>query len=101
MPAAVLIVLSVIIIGLVLFGGWVAFAFAFALMIAGVFGLTRYVQRVSWTRRPRKHSGRSLSEMSRDLAVTDDARRDVSPHDLPKGSPERLEAERRIHEAEA
>lgn len=99
-PAIGLILLAVIVIALVLFGGWVAFGFAVALTIGGILVLSRYVQRVAWTRRSPRNIRRGLTGMNEDFAITDEAHEDLSVHDLPPGSPGRKEVGRRSGEIE-
>jgi hypothetical protein len=87
-----LFVIVLAIVGLVAIGGWVTLVVAVALMLAGVFGVTRYVQTISLTRQSgeRVHSG--PAGISEDLAVTDDSHAQISRHDIPLGEPERLAA---------
>jgi hypothetical protein len=91
LPAAFVILLAVVIIALVLFGGWVGFGFALALLLVGVYVLSRYVQRVAWTRSSPERLRGGLSGMNEDLAVSDDVHEELSAHDLPPDSPARHE----------
>jgi hypothetical protein len=95
LPLAGVMLLACVIFALVLFGGWVAFGFAVALMIFGVFVLSRYVQRVAWTRQSRRRLRGGLGGMNEDLSITDDAHEDLSLHDLPLDSPMRHELAQR------
>ncbi|HEX4466540.1 MAG TPA: hypothetical protein VH025_05095 [Solirubrobacteraceae bacterium] len=89
LPLAGVMLLACVIFALVLFGGWVAFGFAVALMIFGIFALGRYVQRIAWTRRSRRRLRGGRGAMNEDLSITDDAHEDLSLHDLPLDSPMR------------
>jgi hypothetical protein len=85
-----LFVIVLAIVGLVAIGGWVTLAIAVALMLAGVFGVTRYVQTISITRQSRERAGGGdASGVAGDLAATDDAHLRISRHDIPVGEPER------------
>jgi hypothetical protein len=99
---ACLFVIVLAIVGLVALGGWVAFAGAVVLMVGGVIFVARYVEHVSVTSRAgaapdlrswRVAASRNGDEGSggtvEDLAVTDDARSEVSVHDVPLDNPER------------
>jgi predicted small integral membrane protein len=88
--ALFLIVLAIV--GLVALTAWVALVAAVLLMIVGVFAVTRYVQRISLTRRSGARLESELSGANRDLAVTDDAHTQISRHDIPVGEPERMAA---------
>jgi len=94
LPAGAFVVLVLVIVGLVLFGGWVAFGFAVALMVLGVFALTRFVQRLMRT--PSSELDAGLSGMHRDLSITPEAHEDLSPHDIPLDSPAHRELEHRL-----
>jgi len=81
-------------------GPWVALGVGLLLLVLGVLGLSRYVQRIAWTGSSRTHLRRGLSGMNVDMTVTDDAHEDISPEDLPPDSPTHHELERRIMEEE-
>jgi hypothetical protein len=83
-----LFVIVLAIVGLVAIGGWVTLVIAVLMMLAGVFGVTRYVQTISLTRQSHGHEG-GASSVADDLAVTDDAHSQISRHDIPQGEPER------------
>jgi hypothetical protein len=83
-----LFVIVLAIVGLVAIGGWVTLVIAVLMMLAGVFGVTRYVQTISLTRQSHEHAG-GASGIAEDLAVTDDAHSQISRHDIPVGEPER------------
>jgi hypothetical protein len=87
--------LALPILALVAIGTWLTDAIAIALMLVGVFLLTRWVQRVSWTRSPRVPRRRGLSGINEDLAITEDAHEDISVHDLRPDNPARREVEHR------
>ena len=89
---------ALVIIALVLLGGWDGLAISATLTICGIFALTRYVQRVAWTRNSPKHLRRGLAGMNDDLALTDDAHDQLSPHDVPLDSPEHRELLYRLHQ---
>jgi hypothetical protein len=76
------------IVGLVAIGGWVTLVIAVLMMLAGVFGVTRYVQTIALTRQSHGDAG-GASSVAEDLAVTDDAHSQISRHDIPVGEPER------------
>jgi Flp pilus assembly protein TadB len=84
-----LFVIVLAIVGLVAIGGWVTLVIAVLMMLAGVFGVTRYVQTISLTRQSHERLNDGLSGMNEDLAVTDDAHTQISRHDIPQGEPER------------
>ena len=84
-----LFVIVLAIVGLVAIGGWVTLVIAVALMLAGVFGVTRYVQTISITRQARGRDTGGAPGVARNLAVTDDAHAQISRHDIPVGEPER------------
>lgn len=95
-----LITVSLVIVPLVLLGGWSGLAIAVTLMIAGLFVLTRYVQKVAWTGGSPRNLRRGLAGMGDDLAVTDDARDQLSPNDVPLDSPRRRELLHPLDEAD-
>ncbi len=95
LPLAAFFVLVLVIVGLVALGGWVALGFAIALLVLGVIALTRYVQRISITRRSPERLSRGVSGMNEDLSVTDDAHTELSVHDVPLDNPERRTIEER------
>jgi hypothetical protein len=84
-----LFVIVLAIVGLVAIGGWVTLVIAVLMMLAGVFGVTRYVQTISLTRQSHEHGAGGASSVAEDLAVTDDAHSQISRHDIPVGEPER------------
>jgi len=88
------------IFGLLALGGAVALGIAIVLMIGGLAGLVLYVYRMSRTRVSRAQLPRGLAGWDYDPAISDDPHADISPDDLPLGSPGRREIERRIHDAE-
>ncbi|MCW3020132.1 MAG: hypothetical protein JWN10_2440 [Solirubrobacterales bacterium] len=88
--------LAVVIVVLLAIGGWVGFAVAIALMLIGVLALTRYVQRISWTRRSPREQRRGLTGMDDDLSHSDEAHETLSPVDLPHDNPARQELEERL-----
>jgi hypothetical protein len=98
LATAALFLLALVIVGLLALGGWVAFAAAILLLLLGLFGLSRYVQRIAWTRSSRVHLRRGLAGMNDDLSNTDDAHEDISPRDLPLDNPAHQEVEERIRE---
>ena len=93
------IVLAVVIIGLVLTGGWIAFAIAIVLMVGGVIVLARVIRGATLDRASRKNLSQGLHGVSDDFAITDDAHEDILPQDLPPGETRR-EVEHRIADAE-
>ena len=99
LPFALLFGLALIIVGLIAIGGWVAFGFALGLLIVGVFAMSRWVQRVAWTRSSPAHLRNGLTGMNEDLANTDEAHDEISPHDLPPDSQAHRETIRRLHSA--
>jgi hypothetical protein len=90
--------LALVIVLVLAVGGWGGFAAAIVLMILGVLLLTRYVQRISWTRRSPEHLRRGVTGMNDDLAHSDDAHETLSPVDLPQDNPARQELEERLRE---
>lgn len=90
--------LALVIVLVLAIGGWGGFAAAIVLMLFGVLLLTRYVQRISWTRSSPEHLRRGLAGMNDDLAHSDDAHETLSPVDLPQDNPARQELEERLHE---
>ncbi len=96
-----LIMVAIVIIPLALLGGWVGLAIAVTMMIGGIFVLTRYVQRIAWTRSSPKHLRHGLAGMNDDLAITDDPHDELSPSDLPLDNPAHRELLHRLHNAEA
>lgn len=91
---------SLVIAPLVLLGGWGGLAIAVTVMIGGLVVLTRYVQRVAWTRGSPRNLRRGREGMEDDPAATDDAHDQLSPNDVPLDSPGRRELLHRLHEAE-
>ncbi|HEX4482466.1 MAG TPA: hypothetical protein VH081_01660 [Solirubrobacteraceae bacterium] len=88
-----LFVIVLAIVGLVAIGGWVTLVVAVALMLVGVFGVTRYVQTIALTRQPGEQGEHAQgSHAIEDLAVTGDSHTQISRHDIPLGEPERLSA---------
>lgn len=83
-------------VGLVAIGGWAATAGALAVMVAGVFTLSRYIQRIAWTRSSPRQLRRGLSGMNEDLSLTDEGHEALSLHDLPLENPARRELEERL-----
>lgn len=102
LTVAVIAMLAIIlgVFGLLALGGGVTVVVSIVLMLAGLFGLVLYVYGVAQTRSSRVNLPRGLSGWEDDSSVTDDAHEDISPDDLPPGSPERRELMRRIREAE-
>jgi len=98
---ALIMLLAFLIFLIVLFGGWVAFACGVALMLIGVFALTRYVQRIAWTRRSPQRLRDGLGGMNEDLAISDEAHEDLSPLDFPRGSPAYRAVARRAREQQS
>jgi hypothetical protein len=99
-----LIMVAIVIIPLVLVGGWVGVAIAVTLMIGGIFVLTRYVQRIAWTRKSPRNLRRGLAGMNDDLAITDAEHAQLSPHDIPLDNPghrELLHRQARRHGVDA
>jgi hypothetical protein len=97
LPLAGVMLLACVISALVLFGGWIAFGFAVALTIFGILALSRYVQRIAWTRQSRRRLRGGLGGMNEDLSITDDAHEEVSLHYLPLDSPMRHDIAQRAH----
>lgn len=95
MPALGMIFLVLVIIGLIAYGGWPAFGLALALLVLGVFGVLRYVQRVAWTASSGVQLDRGATGMIDDLSVTDEVYEEPATVDLPPGSPARRELVRR------
>jgi hypothetical protein len=71
--------------GLVLFGGWVGFAIALALMLLGVVALTRFLQ-LMLKRRPDVGGG-APGQLNEDLPVGEEVHSDLSSHDVPLENP--------------
>jgi hypothetical protein len=87
--------LALPILALVAIGTWLTDAIAIVLMLVGVFLLTRWVQRVAWTRSSRARTRRGPTGMNEDLAITGDVHEDISVHDLRPDNPARREVEHR------
>lgn len=96
-----LIMVAIVIIPLALLGGWVGLVIAVTMMIGGIFVLTRYVQRIAWTRSSPKHLRRGLAGMNDDLAITDDPHEELSPADVPLDNPAHRELLHRLHDGDA
>ncbi|HUB74987.1 MAG TPA: hypothetical protein VL979_13265 [Solirubrobacteraceae bacterium] len=77
-------------------GHWWGFAVAIALTLVGVLALSRYVERIAWTRRSPLHLRRGLRGMNEDLSVTDDSHAQLSPLDLPLDNPAHHELQQRL-----
>ncbi len=94
LPASVLVAAAALIVAFVALSSWLADAIAIAIAVLALGAMARYLQRIGSARRagrePRRASG-----AARDLAVTDEAHPELSPHDLPEGTPARRELERR------
>jgi len=84
------------IFALLALGHWWGFAIAIALMLAGVFALSRYVQRIAWTRRSPQRLRRGLQGMNEDLSITDDSHSELSPLDVPLDNPAHHELQQRL-----
>jgi len=82
-----LLAIAIVLLALGLLGGWWGFGIAVALMIVGVLVLSRFVQRIAWTRKSPARLRQGLSGMNEDLSVTDDAHEEISAHDLPLDNP--------------
>jgi hypothetical protein len=90
-----LFLLALVIVGLVAIGTWLTVAIAILLTLIGLFALTRFVQRIAWTRRSGAHLRRGLAGMNDDLSNSDDVHEDLSAHDLRPDKPARKEVEHR------
>jgi len=102
LPAATMFafVIAIVVLALALLGGWVGFAIAVALMIAGVLIMSRYVERVAWTRRTPQRVREGMAGAERDLALTDEAHDEISVHDLPLDHPAHHELARLQRQSE-
>lgn len=82
------VLLIALIVALVLFGGWVAFGVALALMVAGVVALARYVERISLTRRAAEQLRASPPLATREaLYLDDESHGELCADDVPLDSP--------------
>ncbi len=91
---AVLLMVALILIALSLIGGWFGLVIAILLMLAGVFGLTRYVRRIAWTRNSSHQLQTELPGTNEDPSVTDEAHGQISLRDVPADGP----AHRELHD---
>lgn len=82
-----LLAIAIVLLALGLLGGWWGFGIAIALMIVGVLALSRFVQRIAWTRKSPASLRQGFSGMNEDLSVTDDVHEEISAHDLPLDNP--------------
>lgn len=69
--------------------GWVGLGVAIIVMLLGVFAVSRYVQRIAWTRSSPELLRRGLAGMNEDLANSDERHTELSPHDFPQDNPAR------------
>ena len=92
---------AIVIIPLVLLGGWAGLAIAVALMVGGILVLTRYIQRIAWTRSSPQNLRRGLAGMNDDLATTDEPHEELSPADVPLDNPAHRELLHRLHDPDA
>ncbi len=88
LATAAAVLLIALIVGLVLFGGWVAFGVALALMVVGVVAPARYVERISLTRRAAGQVRAAPSMAAREaLYLEDESHDELSADDVPLDSP--------------
>jgi dipeptide/tripeptide permease len=55
LPIGELLAVAFVLVALVVVGGWLGFALAVVSMIAGIVGLSRYIQRIAGRREPPAH----------------------------------------------
>ena len=80
---------------------WFSVGGALLLMLIGAGILTRYVQRVSWTRGSAQMLDSGLTGALQDLSITEEAHDRISSHDLPLDNPTRPDIVRMEHQEAA
>ena len=75
-------------------GGTSATGAAIAVMVLGVVVVSRYVERISWTRSSPTQLRRGPAGTKEGLSASDEAHDELSPYDFPRENPARQQLER-------